>query len=242
MRTGVVVHRPELALVPIEHVPPTVYESREWWASALALTSLLSFVLFVVGMPLISVALIAASSASTVAMLINPQAAQKRPLVPEAIASVHTRQTYRAILGAALEIKRAVSESPGPTSARILERCETAVDVCARVAYQSNPLQRYLDGHDRDSLQLELERLQWRLASTADEPTKDALTRALQARTRQLATYEEIVATRDRIQARLEVVQASLESFAASLVKMRIGEEDLDGIGEDLDALTSALS
>jgi hypothetical protein len=131
----------------------------------------------------------------------------------------------------------------------VLTRCDAAVRQCGRLATLGNPLQRYLEVHDRAQTCADLERLRRQCAAAGDPPTGDALGRAASARARQLETHDQIVALRDRLQARLELVRAALESFAATLVRLRVaGEEQrilsgdavtdhLDGVGDELDKL-----
>ncbi len=248
---------PDLALVPTTRPSLVVRDGRDWVVPAFALSGLVSLLLFLVGMPLLSVALVAASGASTAALLsTQPIAFRDRRILPEAIVSPESRQTYRAILASCDEIERAIAAAPRIQSSmtNVLERCHTAVELCARIAVLGNPLERYLESHDPALMRYELERLRSRAESASDERTVAALSRATAARARQLATYEEMWAMRDRIQARLELVQASLESFAALLVKIHVVEEEqlalagdtmterIDGIGEDLDVLESALT
>jgi len=250
----VVIMPVELALAPSTQVPLAVQEAREWSLHAFAATILLSFVLLVVGMPVISAALIAASSASTLALLKATPKLSRSRMLPETIVSLDARQTYRAILEAFSEIERIARATPSAASMRVIERCRSAVELCARVAVLGNPLQRYLDGHHPEHLRGELERLRAHTEVVADERTLSDLSRATAARARQLATYEEMRAMRDRIQARLELVHASLESFAAQLLKLQVVEEEdlvfadqtvterIDSITEELDILESTLA
>jgi hypothetical protein len=136
----------------------------------------------------------------------------------------------------------------------VLERCESAVRQCGRLAVLSNPLQRYLDGHDRKHTQSDLDRLRARSEVATDDSTLEALGRAITARTRQLETHDQIVRMRDRIQARLQLARAALESFSATIVKLRVaGEEQmilsgesvmehLDGVDDELELLEAELA
>jgi len=253
-RATTVIMPAELALAPSTQVPLAVQEARDWSLHAFAATILLSFILLVVGMPVISAALVAASSASTLALLRTTPHSSRSRLLPEAIVSLEARQTYRAILGAFAEIERIAHATPSATSMRVIDRCRSAVELCARVAVLGNPIQRYLDGHQPEHLRSELDRLRAHTEVAADERTISDLSRATAARARQLATYEEMRAMRDRIQARLELVHASLESFAAQLLKLQVVEEEdlafadetvterIDGISEELDILESTLA
>lgn len=243
-----------LALAPPSSAPLAVREPRDWPLQAFAVTGVLSFILLLVGMPVVSAALVAASSASTIALLRASPNPSRGRLLPEAIVSLEARQTYRAILDALAKIERIVDALPSPAGTRVIERCRTAVDVCARAAYLGNPVQRYLDSHDAHDLRGEIERLRTRTEQTADARTISDLSRATAARARQLATYDEMCAMRDRIQARLELVHASLESFAAQLIKLDAVEQEelafadqtvtdrIDGIGEELEILESTLA
>ena len=228
-----------------------------------AFTSMLSVVLFLAGMPLISMGVLAITGVSTI-VLESAMSARRRRLglsadeleVPEVIVALETRETYRAILTAYGDIRRVLADASSlrASSAAVLERCDAAVRQCGRLAVLSNPLQRYLDAHDRTQTRADLERLKLRREAVSDEPTGDALGRAATARARQLETHDQIVGMRDRIQARLELVRAALESFSATIVKLRVaGEEQmilsgdsvmehLDGVGDELDVLEAELS
>src|SRR5262249_4178858 len=118
---------------------------------------------------------------------------------PEVIVALETRDAYRAILAAYGEIRRALGEAALLRVARpaVLGRCQAAVRQCARLAVLSNPLQRYLDGHDRKRTQADLDRLRARSQDTNDEATVESLGRAAAARTRQLETHDQIVKMRE---------------------------------------------
>lgn len=248
---------PQLALTPTPPAPLAplaVHDVRDWSLRAFAAVGVLAFVLLLAGMPIVSAALIAASSASTLAIVRLTPGPYRGRIGPDAIVSLEARQTYRAILDAFAEIERTLAATPTPSSKRVSERCRSAVDLCARVATLGNPLQRYLDTHHPELLRLELERLRVRTELAADERTVSDLSRATAARARQLATYDDMHAMRERIQARLELVHASLESFAAQLLKLQVVEEEdlaladqsiaerIDGIGDELDVLEAALA
>jgi hypothetical protein len=228
-----------------------------------AFTSMLSVVLFVAGMPLMSMAILAITGVSTIMLESAISARRRRPAgitedveVPEVIVALETRETYRAILGACGDIRRVLVDAAPPLAshAEVLERCGAAARQCGRLALLSNPLQRYLDTHDRTQTRADLERLRARRDAVGDASTVEALGRAATARVRQLETHDQIVAMRDRIQARLELVRAALESFLATIVKLRVaGEEqlilsgdsvldELDGIGEELEVLEAELA
>jgi hypothetical protein len=231
-----------------------------------AFASMLSVVLFLAGLPLLSMGLLALTGVSTIAIE-SAMTAQRRPLgpdgappgaleLPESILAHEVRDTYRAILAAYADVVRAIREAPGLGESRVavLQRCGAAVEQCGRMAVLSNPLQRYLDGHDRVQTQAERDRLQLRSETAADESTGEALGRAARARARQLETHDQIAGMRDRISARLELVRAALESFSATIVRLRVaGEEQmlvsgesilehLDGVGDELEILETALT
>jgi hypothetical protein len=228
-----------------------------------AFTSMLSVVLFLAGMPLISMAILAITGVSTI-VLESAMSARRRQLggspdeleQPEAIVGMETRDTYRAILTAYTEIRRVLGDAASLRSSRaaVLERCDAAVRQCGRLAALSNPLQRYLDTHDRAKTRADLERLRQRSEAAGDAPTGDALGRAATARARQLETHDQIAAMRDRIQARLELARAALESFSATIVKLRVAGDEhlvlsgdsvidhLDGAADELDVLETELA
>lgn len=229
-----------------------------------AFASMLSVVLFLAGLPLLSMGLLAFTGVSTIAIesamtAHRKQGADAPPGVlelPESILAHEVRETYRAILAAYAEIAQALREAPelGGARAAVLQRCAAAVRQCGRMAVLSNPLQRYLDGHDRQLTQAERDRLQLRSEAARDPSTCEALGRAARARCRQLETFDEIVGMRERICARLELVRAALESFSATIVRLRVaGEEQmllsgesvldhLDGVGDELEVLETALT
>lgn len=228
-----------------------------------AFTSMLSVVLFLAGMPLISMAVLAITGVSTIVLESAMSGRRRRlgpgadyPEVPEVIVALETRDTYRAILGTYDDIRRVLGEAPPllASQSSVVERCDAAVRQCGRLAVLSNPLQRYLDAHDRAQTRADLDRLRARSEQVSDEPTVEALGRAASARMRQLETHDQIVAMRDRIQARLELVRAALESFLATIVKLRVaGEEQtllsgesvlehIEGVGDELDVLEAELA
>jgi hypothetical protein len=228
-----------------------------------AFTSMLSVVLFLAGMPLISMAVLVVTGVSTI-VLESALSVRRRRLggsaddleAPDAILAFETRETYRAILTAHGDIRRALGETASLRGARaaVLQRCDAAVQQCGRLALLSNPLQRYLDGHDRTQTRSDLERLRQRSEAASDAPTGDALGRAAAARARQLDTHDQIFGMRDRIQARLELARAALESFSATVVKLRVAGDEhlilsgdsvtdhLDGIGDELEVLETELA
>jgi hypothetical protein len=228
-----------------------------------AFTSMLSVVLFLAGMPLISMAVLAVTGVSTI-VLESALSARRRRLggdadaveAPDAILAVEARETYRAILTAYGDIRRVLGGAASLQGARagVLQRCEAAVRQCGRLAMLSNPLQRYLDGHDRARTRSDLDRLRQRSEAASDAPTGDALGRAAVARARQLETHDQILGMRDRIQARLELARAALESFSATVVKLRVAGDEhailsgdsvmdhLDGVGDELEVLETELA
>jgi len=226
-----------------------------------AFTSMLSVVLFLAGMPLISMAVLAITGVSTI-VLESAMSARRRRLgvsagaleVPEVIVSMDTRDTYRAILAAYTDIRHVLGDAGSLRSSRaaVLQRCDAAVRHCGRLALLSNPLQRYLDAHDRARTRADLERLRQRSEAAGDAPTGDALGRAATARARQLETHDQLAGMRDRIQARLELARAALESFSATIVKLRVAGDErllsgdsvidhLDGVADELEVLESEL-
>jgi hypothetical protein len=228
-----------------------------------AFTSMLSVVLFLAGMPLISMAVLAVTGVSTI-VLESALSARRRRLgdgsdaleAPDAILALETRETYRAILTAYGDIRRVLGESASLRGARaaVLQRCDAAVRQCGRLALLSNPLQRYLDGHDRTQTRCDVDRLRQRSEAASDASTGDALGRAAAARVRQLETHDQIIAMRDRIQARLELARAALESFSATVIKLRVAGDEhailsgdsvmdhLDGVGDELEVLETELA
>lgn len=228
-----------------------------------AFTSMLSVVLFLAGMPLISMAVLAVTGVSTIVLESALSARRRRlggsaeePSVPEAIVSLETRDTYRAILTAYADIRCVLGEAASLRGARaaVLQRCDAAVRQCGHLALLSNPLQRYLDAHDRTRTCADLERLRQRSEAAGDAPTGDALGRAAAARARQLETHDQIAGMRERIQARLELARAALESFSATVVKLRVAGDEhlvlsgdpvmdqLDGVGDELEVLETELA
>ncbi|HEX3478850.1 MAG TPA: hypothetical protein VHT91_27700 [Kofleriaceae bacterium] len=236
-----------------------------------AFTSMLSVILFLAGMPLISMAILAITGVSTI-VLESAMSARRRRLgagelevteaevteaeVTEKIVAIEARETYRAILTAYTEIRRVIGDAASLRSSRaaVLERCEAAVQQCGRLALLGNPLQRYLATHDRAQTRADLERLRQRSAAAGDALIGDALGRAATARARQLETHDQIIGMRDRIQARLELARAALESFAATIVKLRVAGDEhlvlsgesvidhLDGVGDELEVLETELA
>jgi hypothetical protein len=228
-----------------------------------AFTSMLSVVLFLAGMPLVSMGVLAITGVATI-VLESALASRRRRNgatvedleVSQTIMALDTRDTYRAILTAYGDIRRALCDAPVMRDLQhaVLPRCEAAVRQCGRLAMLSNPLQRYLDAHDRKHTANELDRLRERREAASDDSTVEVLGRAATARTRQLETHDQIVKMRERIQARLELVRAALESFSATIVRLRVaGEEQmlvsgesmidqLDGVDDELDVLEAELA
>jgi hypothetical protein len=243
-----------------------------------AFTSMLSVVLFLAGMPLISMAILGITGVSTIA-LESAMSARRRRIgvsagalelpevevperevpereVPERIVALETRDTYRAILTAYTDIRHVLGDAASLRSSRaaVLQRCDAAVQHCGRLALLSNPLQRYLDAHDRARTRADLERLRQRSEAADDALTGEALGQAATARARQLETHDQIAGMRDRIQARLELARATLESFAATIVKLRVAGDEhlvlsgdavidhLDGVADELDVLETELA
>jgi len=255
-----------LALIPVREtiahlvIQPGTRQSLALCSSAAA--SVLAMGLFVAGLPVISMCMLAISGVSTFmigsAIAVGGAARDKlrpRCVTPGDISSYEARATYRAILLGLDEVERALGDAPrlGTSMAPVIERCRDAVELSGRIALLANPLQRYLDGHDPMFIRAELDRLQSRVESTSDDAALGAFKQAAAARQRQLVIVGQIIAKRDQVCARLELVHAALDAFAATIVKLRTLDEEqivlagdsvsdhLDGIGEDLAVLESAL-
>jgi DNA-directed RNA polymerase subunit K/omega len=254
---GETVQDPQLALV---HLPAAVaVRPREARSLAVfGIAGLFAIGVFLAGLPLVSMGVIAAIAGSGLVLgsrAVRSRGAANEPLRPETIVSIDIRETYRAILIAFGDLERTIAEAPRLRSPMrpVLERCAAAVRLCGEMARSSNPLQRYLDAHDPAIIGAELDRLRTRAEAATDERAVTSLGHAAAARARQLATRDEIAVARDRIHARLELVGAALESFAAMVVKLEVVDDDqfacagetvadhLDGAGEDLEVVESAL-
>jgi hypothetical protein len=259
------VHDPMFALVPLPP-NPGVARARDrdertprWLLPGAAGAGALSIVLFLAGLPLLSMCLMAVTCIAGIAL---PLPFMLRRLhgddivAPEQIASPEARTIYRSILGAFDEVDRAFARAPRlqSSAAPVLERCRAAVAMCGRIAYLANPVQRYLELHDPQYARAELARLRARTEATTDASTSAALGHATAARARQVAAHDEMLAMRDRVNARLELVRAALESFAAMVVKLEFAEdeqiaqaggsvvEQLAGINDELAVIESALA
>lgn len=225
-----------------------------------AATSVLAMALFVAGLPVVSMCMLAISGMSSfvVGSAIAAAARDKtrsRRVAPEDIASDEARATYRAILLGLGDIERALRDAPwmSRSMASVIERCRDAVDLSGRIALLANPLQRYLDGHNAAFIRSELDRLRSRAEGTSDQAALAAFTQAAAARERQLAVVGQIAAKREQVCARLELVRAALDAFAATIVKLHTLDEEqivlagasvadhLDGVADDLAVLESAL-
>ena len=240
-----------LALPPAFEPPARPPDSLS--VTAAAATGGLSIGLFLAGLPLVSLAVLA--SAGVYALIAKSRRRPDPAVLPEDIVSFDAQETYRCILLALADVERALAAAPhlDAMAQPLLERCRTAVALSGRIATLGNPIQRYLDLHDPAYVRFELDKLHARRGATSDVVTIGALDHAAAARKRQLAVHDELVAARDRIQARLELVRAGLESFAAVVVKLEVAndeaielveqsvDEQLDGIGEDLQVVESAL-
>jgi len=248
--------------IAVEHGEPGAAEAAV--TCGFAFTSMFSVLLFLAGMPLVSMGVLALTGVTTL-LIESALAARRRRsaataaralAVPERIAGREARETYRAILHVYAEIQRELSDAVTLRASRavVIERCAAAVNQCSRMAVLCNPLQRYLDAHDRAAAVAETERLHVRSEIAVDPLAGEALGRAAEARTRQLATHDEITRMHERILARLELVRAALESFAATIVKLRVaGEEQrllsgtsvlehLEGVGDELDVIETELA
>lgn len=263
---GDAMYDPRLALVPMPtnamHAS-TPEESSSAVACGLGLTSVLAIGLFLGGLPLVAMGIIAVAGTSMLVLETAVTARRARQgmsaaltIPPELIVSLEIRATYRAMVQAYTDLQHALSEAPRlRSSARsVLERCRAAVELCSRVAVLANHLQSYLDTHDPAQARSELERLRARTEITNDDQAIAVLGQAAAARARQLTTHEQLEAMRDRIHARIELVRAALESFSASVVRLHVaGEEQmilvgesvadhLDGVTDELDVLETALA
>jgi hypothetical protein len=244
-------HDAELRLVQA-HVPPPRAHHTFLLAGVLAIGA------FLVGLPLLSLCVLATGS---VAAVVTSSASRLRgagpgTVAPELITSREARAAYQGVLLAFDEIDRALASSGQLRSsvAPVLARGRAAVLLCGRTALLVNPLQHYLDTHDPLRLRAELERLRARAEAASDDQAASAWSHATAARVRQLATYDEMHAMRDRIISRLELGRAALEAFAATIVRLQVvdqeqlllaGEsmtEHLDGVDDELAALESALA
>jgi hypothetical protein len=226
-----------------------------------AAASLIAMGLFAAGLPVVSVCMLALSGMSSLVIgsaitagLAREQGRSRR-IAPEEIASEEVRATYRAILHGLTDVERALAEVPRLSGmmSSVLERCCSAVELSGRIALLANPLQRYLDRHNAAFIRAELDRLRSRAEATMDQAAIAGFRQAAAARERQLAVVEQIVAKRDQVCARLELVRAALDTFAATIVKLHTLDEEqvvlagasvaehLDGIGDDLAVLESAL-
>jgi hypothetical protein len=213
---------------------------------------------FLVGMPLLSLCVLATSSIAAVVAgsTSRLRGAGRQAIAPDAIISHEAREAYRGVLIAFAEIERVLVTSTRLRSsvAPVLERGRAAVLLCGRTAVLANPLQQYLDRHDPVRMRAELERLRSRAEAATDDQEASSWSHATAARARQLSTYEEMRTMRDRIVARIELVRATLESFAATIVRLQAVDEEqllhagesmaehLDGVDDELAALESALA
>jgi hypothetical protein len=255
-----------LALMPLS-ITPAHGAGRPGPRQSLALCSfaaagMLGMALFVAGLPVVSMCVLAFSGVSsfvvgsTIAASASArESVRARCVAPEDVASGEARTTYRAILFALSEVERALGDAPRLTTtmAPVIARCRAAVELSGRIALLANPLQRYLDRHDVAFVRSELARLRTRAEATTDAAALGAFSNAAAARTRQLAVLDQIAAKRDQVCARLELVHAALDAFAATIVKLHTLDEEqlvlagesvtdhLDGIADDLEVLESAL-
>ena len=256
-------HHPALSLLALQDRSRGAQAKRELNTqrvmAALGLAGTLSIAMLLVGMPLISMGIVAAvttgfavrSKAASAARALRQAALP----TPEAVASLELREVYRGILATYEEIERGVLSSRrlraaiGPT----LERCMTAVEMCGRLALLANPLHHHLAVHDQKGLRAEIERLQTRCDGLTDEDAARVLRGAVAARTRELTNLDHMAVMRDRIHARLEVCRASFAAFAATVVKLHVADEEqlgvargtlndhLEGVSDKLEIMESVL-
>ncbi|MBX3160433.1 MAG: hypothetical protein KF773_30995 [Deltaproteobacteria bacterium] len=229
-------------------------------ACGIGIAGLLSVTLFLAELPILSMLVIALVATSTLVIGSSVAFASwsqrpPRPVAVEAVSPGEAREAYRAILHSFAEVERAANEATRihTTVGPALERSRAVVQRSGKMAMLANPLQRYLESHERNAIPLELDRLRIRTETSRDDAVVGALSRAAAARSHQLAIHDELIAMKSRICSRLELVRATLDAFAAAIVKLHVVDEeqaavgsssvvdDLDGIGEDLDALASAL-
>ena len=256
-------HHPALSLLALQDRSCGAQAKRELNTqrvmAALGLAGTLSIAMLLVGMPLISMGIVAA--VSTVFVVRSKAASAARALrqaalpTPEAVASLELREVYRGILATYEEIERGVTNARRLRSAigPILERCITAVEMCGRLAMIANPLHHHLAVHDPKGLRAEIDRLQARCDALTDEDAAKVLRGAVAARTRELANLDHMAVMRDRIHARLEVCRASFAAFAATVVKLHVADEEqlgvaagtlndhLDGVSDNLEIMESVL-
>ena len=257
---------PQLALVPMSTnaiYATSPIQSSSLTSCSLGVAGVLSIALFLVGLPLVAMGIIAIAGMSTLVAETTGAARRERlaghaelTIPPEGIVPLEVRDSYRATLHAYADLQHVLSEAPQLQSSAqpMLDRCHAAVELCGRMAVFANPLHRYLETHDPAQARAELDRLRARIETTTDAQAIGALGNATAARMRQLAVHDQITALRDRIHARLELVRATLESFSASVVKLHVeGEEQmilagesvmdhLDGVRDELEVLESALA
>jgi uncharacterized protein YhaN len=255
-------HHPALSLLSLQDrscAPEKRKLNTQRVIAALGLAGTLSIAMLLVGMPLISMGIVAA--ASTVFVVRSKAAAAARALrqaalpMPEAVASLELREVYRGILATYEEIERSVTDARRLRSAigAILERCISAIEMCGRLALLANPLHHHLAVHDAKGLRAEIGRLQARCDGLADEDAAKVLRGAVAARKRELANLDHMAVMRDRIHARLEVCRASFAAFAATVVKLHVADEEqlglatgtlnehLDGVSDKLEIMESVL-
>lgn len=219
----------------------------------------LAVALLLAGMPLVSMCVFAASCVSSLVIDSVTTASARnsgRCLVdPDDIVSAEVRSTYQGIVRGLADVERALAAAPRlhKSMTTAIQRARAAVGLSGQIAILANPLQRYLDSHHEAFIRSEHDRLRERTETASDDTAIGAWGHAAAARARQLEIHKQMVAQRDRICARLELVRAALETFSAMIVRLHAlneeqivlaGEsvaEQLEGIGDDLELLESAL-
>jgi hypothetical protein len=250
-----------LALVPITASSTSLVvrsSTRPLVLPGFFVAGLLAMALFLGGAPLLSMCILAASTLSSFAIgsvLVAAVSDKPRRVAPEDIASSELRAAYRSILLRLAEVERALAEAPRLETlmATALERARAAVTLSGQIALLANPLHRYLENHNESFVRSELQRLGERSRATTDEAAVTTWSRAAATWARQLSLHGQIAAQHDRIHARLELVNAGIATFSATIAKLHAADEEqvmlagdavtdpLDGLGEELAALESAL-
>ena len=221
-------------------------------------TMLLAMGFLTAGLPVISMFVLAIAGVSSFVFGSATELANRarsHQVAPDEIAASDTRALYTAIVLALAEIERALRDAPrlSASVAPMIERCRAAVALSGQVALLANPIQHYLELHDRGLVEAALASLRARAVASHDDVAVAALHHAAATRERQLAILDQIAAKRDRISARLELVHAALDAFGGTIVKLHTLEEEqlvlagepiaeqLDGIRDDLEVLEAAL-
>lgn len=189
---------------------------------------LLALPVLVAMVPLSSLLYVGGFVASCAALAALPWPEHKAHLYPEDIADPRLRETYAAILAARAELEDVLATSPAckAVAASLLQHCDEAVRLCARIAPVANRAHAYLARQDVWALARQVSDLRTSSSSETDRTTARALTHTAGAYEQQIASCEELTRTRDRIQARLELVLASLRASTARVVKQQMLEDE----------------